>query len=252
MAYGCLGQQWQCGIIEHFAAGHENAAVAVLHVFAQAYVGDDIEFGPAVLDHTHGLLHDAVFVIRARGVFVLEVRNAKQDNGLEARIHGFFHLFFQLGKAELELAGHGADFFAKALVFSFHHKVGHDQVFNKQGGGFAHEGTEFGGGAQTAASMECGHGCCPLFCGWQVGAWPACAAGAAGDCKCMRKRGRVAVGCRARLVCMVCSMPCFSLKKQAAHPCGRSWLRPWARRHACTFSEKRAALARGSGLPLKR
>jgi len=138
MAHRCFGEQGQGGVVVHFARRHKHAAMAVAHVFAQADVSDDVKLGPAVLEQTHGLLHDAVFGVSAGGVFVLEFGNAEKNDGFQARIHGLFHLLFQLCKAELELAGHGAYFFTKTLVVSFHNEIGHDAVFNQKGRGFAY------------------------------------------------------------------------------------------------------------------
>lgn len=159
MAHGGPGQQFQGGVVEHRTAGGQDAAVTVAHVFAQAHVGDDVERGPAMLEAAHGFLYDAVFGVGAAGLFVLHGRDAEEDNGLQAVIHGLFHLLFQLGQRQLVLAGHGADLLAEGLVFGLHHKVGHDEVFGQQGRGLAHHAADFGGPAQTSAAMEgLGHG----------------------------------------------------------------------------------------------
>lgn len=159
MAHGGLGQQFQGGVVEHRAAGGQDAAVAVAHVFAQADVGDDVERGPAMLEAAHGFLYDTVLGIGAAGLFVLLGRDAEKDHGLQAVIHGLFHLLFQLGQRQLVLAGHGADLLAEGLVLGLHHKIGHDEVFGQQGRGLAHHAADFGGPAQTSAAMEgLGHG----------------------------------------------------------------------------------------------
>ena len=92
--------------------------MAVAHIFAQAHVGDDVELGPAVLDQAHGLLHDAVFGVCAGGFFVFGFGYAKQDEGFKAGINGLFHLFFQLGEAELILSGHALDTYLPKLIRS--------------------------------------------------------------------------------------------------------------------------------------
>ena len=159
MAHGGLGQQFQGGVVEHRAAGGQDAAVAVAHVFAQADVGDDVERGPAMLEAAHGFLYDTVLGIGAAGLFVLLGRDAEKDHGLQAVIHGLFHLLFQLGQRQLVLAGHGADLLTEGLVLGLHHKIGHDEVFGQQGRGLAHHAADLGGPAQTSAAMEgLGHG----------------------------------------------------------------------------------------------
>ena len=158
MADGRLGQQGQRGIIEHRAVGHQHAAVAVAHVFAEADVGDDDELGPALLEAAHGLLHNAVLGVGRAGFFIFFSRNAEEQHGHQARVHGLFHLLFQFSQRELVLAGHGSHFLAEGCVFGFHHKIGHDQVFHQQGRSFAHQGAEFRGPAQPTAAMKClGH-----------------------------------------------------------------------------------------------
>ena len=154
MADGGLGQQGQGGIVEHHAAGGQHAAMAVAHVFAQADVGDDVEVWPAVLETAHGFLHDAVFGIRAGGLFILPRRDAEEDDGLEAVVHGLFHLFFQLAEGKLILAGHGRDLLAEGLVVRFHHEIGHDEIFGQQRGRVADHVADLRAAAQTAATMK--------------------------------------------------------------------------------------------------
>ena len=163
MTHGGFGQQGQGGVVEYRAVGHEHAAVAVAHVFAETDVGDDQQLGPALFEQAHGLLHNAVFSIGSAGLFVLNGRNAEQDHGREARIHGLGHLLFQLLQAELVLAGHGGNFFTQARVCGFHHKIGHDQVFAQEGRSFADQGAELRGPAQAAAPVECVHDVLPCY-----------------------------------------------------------------------------------------
>ena len=137
--------------------------MTVAHVFAQAYVCHDKKFGPAALEQPYGLLHDAIIGVGAAGFFVLGGGNAEKNDRMQACIHGLLHLFFQLAEAQLVLAGHGADFFAKTGVFGFNHKIGLNKVFHEKGRSFAHQGAKFGGGTQTAAAMERSHGSILVF-----------------------------------------------------------------------------------------
>ena len=64
VAGGGAGEQFQRGIVQDFAALH-HAAMAVLHVFAQAHVGDDEQRRQFLFQQPHGLLDDAVFRVGA-------------------------------------------------------------------------------------------------------------------------------------------------------------------------------------------
>ena len=86
-----------------------NAAMAVLHVFAQANVGDDQQRRQFLFQQPHGLLDDAVLRVSAGSLGVLFVGNAeKQDRGNAERMGArrFAHEFI---RRKLEDAGHGVD-----------------------------------------------------------------------------------------------------------------------------------------------
>jgi hypothetical protein len=83
--------------------------MAVLHVFAQAHVGDDEQRRQFFFQEPHGLLDDSIFGIRAAGFRVFAVRNAEKQNRRDAermRANGLAQKF--IGR-KLEYAGHGGD-----------------------------------------------------------------------------------------------------------------------------------------------
>ncbi len=74
-------QQFQRGIVQYrdgFASPLYDAAMAVLHIFAQADVCDDKQFGQLALEQLDRLLDDTIGRVRSGGFGVLFVRDAKQ------------------------------------------------------------------------------------------------------------------------------------------------------------------------------
>ena len=95
-----------------------DAAVAVAGVLAQADVGDEDQLfrGARLLERAQRLLHDAVFVPGAGGLFVFAFRQAEEQQAADAQLRGFFGLAHRLIHGEIEDAGHGADGVAHALA----------------------------------------------------------------------------------------------------------------------------------------
>src|SRR6185312_11471673 len=122
----------------------DNAAVAVFHVFAEADVGDDEQFGQFLFEQADGLLGDAVGGISAGGFGVFFVRNAEEQNGGHAgfvRGGGVAHNF--VGR-ELEHAGHGGN--GTAQFASAADEERQDELRGVQPG-FTDEAAQGGGGA---------------------------------------------------------------------------------------------------------
>ena len=65
-----------------------DAAMPMAHVFAQANVGDCDQIGTSRFDGAQRFLNDAVFCVRAAGLFVLLVRNPEKKDRLEPQILG--------------------------------------------------------------------------------------------------------------------------------------------------------------------
>ena len=119
VAGGGAREQFQRGIVQDFPRRlSTHAAMAVLHVFAQAHVGDDQQRRQFFFQQPHGLLDDAVLGIGAGGFRVFVVRNAEQQNRRNAERVGANGLAQQFIGRKLEHAGHGVDgaaeFFAGA------------------------------------------------------------------------------------------------------------------------------------------
>ena len=87
----------------------DNAAMAVLHVFAQADVGDDQQRRQFLFQQPHGLLDNAVFRVSAGGLRVLFVGNAKEQNRRHAEGVGARRFADDFIRRKLEHAGHGVD-----------------------------------------------------------------------------------------------------------------------------------------------
>ena len=81
-----LGQPLQRSIVIHFAID-DLAAMAVAGVLAVANVGDHQQVGQLAFDGADGLLHDAIIGVRARGLFVLCLRHAEQDDAADPEPH---------------------------------------------------------------------------------------------------------------------------------------------------------------------
>ena len=100
------------GIVQNPGAGlvaAHDAAMAVLHVFAQADIGDDEQLGQLLLQQPHGLLDDAVGGVGAGGFGVFAVGNAEQQHGRHAQLVRAGRLAQQFIRRKLEHAGHGGD-----------------------------------------------------------------------------------------------------------------------------------------------
>ena len=83
--------------------------MSVLHVFAQAYVGDDEQRRQFFFQEPHGLLHDSILGIRAGSFRVFFVGNAEKQNRRDperVRANGLAQQF--IGR-KLEHAGQGGD-----------------------------------------------------------------------------------------------------------------------------------------------
>jgi hypothetical protein len=75
---------FQRRIVQNFPAVHHDAAMAVLHVFAQAHVRDDQQRRQFLFQQPHRLLDDAVLGVSAGSLRVFFVGNAEEQNGRHA------------------------------------------------------------------------------------------------------------------------------------------------------------------------
>lgn len=88
MACGSLRENLQRGIVQDARApgiAMNNAAVAVLHVFAQADIGDDQQRWELLLQQPDGLLDDAIARRGSAGFQIFLVGDAEQQHRRHAR-----------------------------------------------------------------------------------------------------------------------------------------------------------------------
>ncbi len=124
----------------------EQAAVAVVGVFAQAHVGDDDEVGHGRFNRPNRLLHNAVVgkVFQADGVF--EGRDAEEDDGGDVQGNGRFRFAHRLGYRQLGDARHGGN---GRTAVAVPHKQRVNQIIRREMG-FAHHAPQAGRRAQPA------------------------------------------------------------------------------------------------------
>ena len=128
-----------------------HAAVAVAHVFAKADIGDDEQLGAFGLDRADGLLHDAVFGVGAGSGFVLFVRDAEEEDGLQAGGRRAGGLGGDFVRRELLDARHALDRATRA-DFLVHEKR-EDEIVRAEIG-LAHEIAQGGGAPEAARTMD--------------------------------------------------------------------------------------------------
>ena len=100
--------------LRHALAHH--AAMSVRHVFAEANIPNNDEFGDFALDGAGGLLHDSVFRPGAGGDLVFGFRQPEKNDGWNAQRGGFPRLLHRFIHRKIEDARHGPDFLAHTLA----------------------------------------------------------------------------------------------------------------------------------------
>ena len=140
VAHGHLGEQLEREVVDDLAVLH-HAAVAVVHVLAQADVGDHDQLGHLVLDGADGELHDAFGVVGAAGRRVLVRGDAEQQDGRDAEPLDLAHLGQQVADRELVAAGHGGD--RPLDVLAVRHEQRVDEVVGRERR-LAHHATQRG------------------------------------------------------------------------------------------------------------
>ena len=129
--HGHLGEQLEGDVVDDLAVLH-HAAVAVVHVLAEADVGDDHEVGELVLDGAHGHLHDALGVVGAGRRRVLVRGDAEQQDRRDAELDDLAHLAEQVADGELEAPGHRGDGVLDVLAGDHEERV--DEIVDRERG----------------------------------------------------------------------------------------------------------------------
>ena len=108
VAGGGPREQFQRWVVQDFSALHD-AAMPVLHVFAQTHVGDDEQRRQFLFQKPDGLLDDAIFGVGAGSFRIFLVRNAEQQDRRDAQRVGADGFAQEFIGRKLEHAGHGVD-----------------------------------------------------------------------------------------------------------------------------------------------
>jgi hypothetical protein len=130
VAHRHLGEQFECQVVDDLAVLHDPA-VTVIHVLAQADVGDHDQVGRLVFDGAHGELHDALGVVGAARRRVLVRGDAEQEHRRYAEALDLAHLGQQVADRKLLAAGHGGDGPLDVLTVRDEQRV--DEVVGREG-----------------------------------------------------------------------------------------------------------------------
>jgi len=159
MRDGRLREQLEGHVVEHLAVLHD-AAVAVVHVLAQADVGDHEQVRELVLDRPHGHLDDALGVVGSRGRGIFVGGDAEEEDGRDAEPDHFTHLGQQVADRELVAPRHGTDGVPDVLAGDDEQRA--DEVVDGERR-LAHHAADRGGAAQTThAVARVVHGSLPF------------------------------------------------------------------------------------------
>ena len=135
-----LGEQFERHVVDDLAVLH-HPAMAVVHVLAQADVGDHDQVGCLVFDGAHGELHDALGVVGAARRRVLVRGDAEQQHRRNAETLDLAHLGQQVADRELLATGHRGDRPLDVLSVRDEQRV--DEVVGREGR-LAHHATQRG------------------------------------------------------------------------------------------------------------
>lgn len=147
-------QMGQSGVVEHLPPGVEDAAVAVVGVFAHADVPDDVEVGAELPQPAHGLLHHPFGVAGGSAAGILVVGDAEEDAGGHP---GLLHLAGDLIQPVHRVvvdAGQRGDLLFDVLPL--HHKDGQYKILRRKTG-LPDHGADGGIFAQPPATVKWFH-----------------------------------------------------------------------------------------------
>src|SRR4029077_14259622 len=145
-----LRKQFQRRIVGHFAI-FDQAAMAVIGIFAKADVRDDhqIEFGPP--DRLDGALHDARRRISLRSALIFMFGNAKKDYAGDPEPFDFAAFLDQLVRRLQVDPRHGTDLHARAFARPNEHGI--NEAAGREAGLARHAAQGFGA-AQASRSLR--------------------------------------------------------------------------------------------------
>ena len=143
------GQEIQRGVVVD-GMPFDDAAMAVIGVFAQTDIGNDHQIRQFVLDLADGPLHDAFFGVSLGAQRVFLVRQAKENDRRYSQMKGFLGGFDEVFRGKLVVSGHGWDgvFDASVRQWQTTAESGHPPTawFLGSCGGRLHFGAAAGGG----------------------------------------------------------------------------------------------------------
>ena len=126
---GLLGKDFERGIVGHFAV-FDDAAMAVVGVFAQANIGDDqTDFSLALRMASMARCTTPSAAMRAGAARIFLLGQPEQNHARNAERFDFAAFFDNLIGGLLKHAGHGADFLAHFLPGADKHRI--DQALRR-------------------------------------------------------------------------------------------------------------------------
>src|SRR5262249_36629796 len=117
-----LSENFQRGIVGDFIV-FDDAAMAMVGVFAEANIGDDQQAQFRLANGFDGALHNAVFSQRTCTSRVFRFRESEKDHPGDAEVLDFAAIFGNAVGRLLEYAGHGTDLLSDAAAWADKHWI---------------------------------------------------------------------------------------------------------------------------------